>query len=83
MTKTAVLNIGRNLASDLRDKIAGGIYHTGWCKLIWEEAVTVNQSVAGLVDRFDTLSLAKIVFSKLWIAFYNPIDVQKTMIAVP
>lgn len=80
-----MLNIGRNLASDLRDKIAGGIYiyHTGWCKLIWEEAVTVNQSVAGLVDRFDTLSLAKIVFSKLWIAFYNPIDVQKTMIAVP
>ena len=78
-----MLNIGRNLASDLRDKIAGGIYHTGWCKLIWGEAVTVNQSVAGLVDRFDTLSLAKIVFSKLWIAFYNPIDVQKTMIAVP
>ncbi|WP_415403784.1 SDR family NAD(P)-dependent oxidoreductase [Tateyamaria sp. SN3-11] len=59
-SKAAVLNLGRNLASDLAGEVAVGIYHPGWVQTDMggsEAAITVDQSVAGLVQRFDTLSL--------------------------
>ncbi len=59
-SKAAVLNVGRNLASDLAGSVAVGIYHPGWVQTDMggsAAAITVDQSVAGLVQRFDALSL--------------------------
>ena len=59
-SKAAVLNLGRNLAADLAGEVAVGIYHPGWVQTDMggaTAAITVDQSVAGLVDRFDALSL--------------------------
>lgn len=61
-SKAAVLNLGRNLATDLRgDGIAVGIYHPGWVvtEMGGDEAhISVAESVAGLTARFEELSLA-------------------------
>jgi NAD(P)-dependent dehydrogenase (short-subunit alcohol dehydrogenase family) len=55
------LNLGRNLATDLRDEgIAVGIYHPGWVQTDMggaEADITINESVQGLVARFDDLSV--------------------------
>lgn len=60
-SKAAVLNIGRNLAVDLRaDGIAVGIYHPGWVRTDMggaEADVSVEDSAAGLVKRFEALSI--------------------------
>ncbi|WP_299028906.1 SDR family NAD(P)-dependent oxidoreductase [uncultured Sulfitobacter sp.] len=60
-SKAAVLNLGRNLALDLKDEgIAVGIYHPGWVQTDMggeAAAITVDQSVAGLTARFAALSL--------------------------
>jgi len=60
-SKAAVLNLGRNLAEDLKPMgIAVGIYHPGWVITDMGSSaadITVDQSVAGLVERFDALSL--------------------------
>lgn len=60
-SKAAVLNLGRNLAVDLkRDGIAVGIYHPGWVQTdMGGQAadITVSQAVAGLAERFEALSL--------------------------
>ncbi|WP_299658988.1 SDR family NAD(P)-dependent oxidoreductase [uncultured Ruegeria sp.] len=60
-SKAAALNLGRNLAADLRgDGIAVGIYHPGWVQTDMGGAaadITVDQAVAGLTDRFAALSL--------------------------
>lgn len=60
-SKAAVLNVGRNLAADLRPQgIAVGIYHPGWVQTDMGGAdadVTIEASVAGLADRFDALTL--------------------------
>ena len=62
-SKAAVLNLGRNLALDLKDEgIAVGIYHPGWVQTDMggdAAAITVDQSVSGLVERFAALSLEK------------------------
>ncbi len=61
-SKAASINLGRNLANDLRNQnIAVGIYHPGW--VITEMGgdaaeISVAQSVSGLVARFDELSIA-------------------------
>lgn len=58
-SKAAVLNLGRNLSSDLAGEIAVGIYHPGWVQTDMggaEAAITVAESVAGLVARFEALS---------------------------
>lgn len=58
-SKAAVLNLGRNLASDLAGEVAVGIYHPGWVQTDMggaSAAITVDQSVAGLVERFASLS---------------------------
>lgn len=60
-SKAAVLNLGRNLASDLRGEgIAVGIYHPGWVQTDMgggSADITTDEAVAGLVERFDALSL--------------------------
>ena len=60
-SKAAALNLGRNLASDLqRDGIAVGVYHPGWVQTDMggqSAEITVAESGAGLMDRFDALNL--------------------------
>lgn len=58
-SKAAVLNVGRNLAADLAGEIAVGIYHPGWVQTDMggtEAAITVDESVDGLIARFEALS---------------------------
>ena len=60
-SKAAALNIGRNLATDLQPEgIAVGIYHPGWVRTDMggdEGDITVAESVAGLINEFEVLSL--------------------------
>lgn len=60
-SKAAALNIGRNLATDLQPEgIAVGIYHPGWVRTDMggdEGDITVVESVAGLINEFEVLSL--------------------------
>ena len=69
-SKAAVLNLGRNLAVDLnREGIAVGIYHPGW--VITDMGgqvadITIDQSVAGLVTRFDALDLVHTGAFEAW-----------------
>ena len=61
-SKAAALNLGRNLAIDLKDQgIAVGIYHPGWVQTDMggaDAAITDVVSAAGLADRLEALSLA-------------------------
>ena len=61
-SKAAALNLGRNLAVDLKaDGIAVGIYHPGWVRTdMGSDAadISVHEAVQGLTDRFDALDLA-------------------------
>ncbi|WP_297768087.1 SDR family oxidoreductase [uncultured Roseovarius sp.] len=69
-SKAAALNLGRNLAADLRgDEIAVGIYHPGWVRTdMGGEAaeISVDEAAAGLMDRFETLSLADTGCFQTW-----------------
>lgn len=69
-SKAAVLNLGRNLASDLKPEgIAVGIYHPGWVKTDMGSqaaAIDVSEAVAGLTDRFDNLDLARTGVFETW-----------------
>lgn len=60
-SKAAALNLGRNLAHDLHSLgIAVGIYHPGWVRTEMGGAqadLSIEQAVAGLLDRFDALDL--------------------------
>lgn len=60
-SKAAVLNLGRNLSSDLAGLgIAVGIYHPGWVRTDMGGATAdldAATAAAGLLDRFDALSL--------------------------
>ena len=60
-TKAAVLNMGRNMASDLSPVgIAIGIYHPGWVQTDMggaEADIDVATSTQGLIQRFDALSM--------------------------
>ena len=60
-SKAAVLNLGRNLATDLRaEGIAVGIYHPGWVVTDMGGGgadISIDDSVRGLMARFDALSL--------------------------
>ncbi|WP_299611522.1 SDR family NAD(P)-dependent oxidoreductase [uncultured Tateyamaria sp.] len=58
-SKAAVLNVGRNLASELAGEVAVGIYHPGWVQTDMggsSAAITVDEAVTGLMDRFAALS---------------------------
>ncbi len=69
-SKAAVLNLGRNLATDLRgDGISVGIYHPGWVKTDMggsEGEISVDQSADGLVARFEELSLESTGCFRTW-----------------
>ncbi|MDG4648549.1 SDR family oxidoreductase [Roseibacterium sp. SDUM158017] len=60
-SKAAATNLGRNLARDLAPRgIAVGIYHPGWVRTDMggsDADIALEESVAGLVARFDALSL--------------------------
>ncbi|MFQ1699098.1 SDR family NAD(P)-dependent oxidoreductase [Loktanella agnita] len=60
-SKAAALNLGRNLATDLAaDGIAVGIYHPGWVQTdMGGDTADIDTAtcIAGLMDRFDALSL--------------------------
>ena len=60
-SKAAALNLGRNLATDLRDEgISVGIYHPGWVKTDMGgdfADITIDESVQGLAARFAALNL--------------------------
>lgn len=60
-SKAAVLNLGRNLASDLKaEGIAVGIYHPGWVQTDMgggQAAITTEEAVRGLAKRFAALSV--------------------------
>lgn len=69
-SKSAALNLGRNLATDLKSKnIPVGIYHPGWVKTEMGGAVaeiSVEESAKGLSERFDALSLKKTGCFETW-----------------
>jgi len=69
-SKAAALNLGRNLATDLKDDgIAVGIYHPGWVKTDMggsEADITLDQSADGLVARFDELSMETTGCFRTW-----------------
>ncbi len=69
-SKAAVLNLGRNLAADLRPQgVAVGIYHPGWVITDMGGAaadITVDEAVQGLVARFDDLSMATTGAFETW-----------------
>lgn len=60
-SKAAVLNLGRNLSTDLKKLgIAVGIYHPGWVQTDMggpQADITVDQAATGLKARFDALCL--------------------------
>lgn len=60
-SKAAALNLGRNLSADLKHLgIAVGIYHPGWVRTDMggaEGEISIEQSVTGLAQRFESLSL--------------------------
>ncbi len=60
-SKAAVLNVGRNLSTDLQpDGIAVGIYHPGWVRTDMGGGtadISVDESADGMMARFDALSL--------------------------
>lgn len=69
-SKAAALNLGRNLAADLRGLgIAVGIYHPGWVQTDMGGAtaeITVDQAADGLTARFAALSLASTGCFETW-----------------
>ncbi len=69
-SKAAALNLGRNLAVDLREQgIAVGIYHPGWVATDMggsDAEVSVAQSVDGLRRQIDSLTLAETGCFKAW-----------------
>lgn len=69
-SKAAVLNLGRNLASDLQPEgISVGIYHPGWVQTDMggsTAAITVDQSKQGLMARFDALNIANTGCFETW-----------------
>ncbi len=69
-SKAAALNLGRNLAVDLKgDGIAVGIYHPGWVQTDMggsSASITPEVSARGLTASFDALSLATTGCFETW-----------------
>ena len=69
-SKAAALNLGRNLAKDLRgDGVAVGIYHPGWVRTDMggdSAAISVDEAARGLIARFDALSVATTGVFETW-----------------
>jgi len=75
-SKAAVLNLGRNLAVDLRPlDIAVGIYHPGWVQTDMGGSaadITVDQAAQGLAARFDALDMADSGCFRTWVGYEHP-----------
>lgn len=69
-SKAAVLNLGRNLATDLSGLgIAVGIYHPGWVRTDMGGAqgdISVEESATGLIARFAELTLDSTGCFRTW-----------------
>lgn len=69
-SKAAVLNLGRNLATDLRDlDISVGIYHPGWVRTDMGGTagdISVDEASQGLVQRFQALGPATTGCFETW-----------------
>jgi NAD(P)-dependent dehydrogenase (short-subunit alcohol dehydrogenase family) len=69
-SKAAVLNLGRNLATDLAPQgIAVGIYHPGWVRTDMGGAradIGLPEATSGLIARFDALSPATTGCFETW-----------------
>lgn len=69
-SKAAVLNLGRNLATDLEPEgIAVGIYHPGWVQTDMGGSaadITADEAARGLMARFGALDLSKTGCFETW-----------------
>ncbi len=69
-SKAAALNLGRNLAIDLKSQgISVGIYHPGWVQTDMGgpgAELGLDEAVRGLMDRFDALSPATTGCFECW-----------------
>lgn len=69
-SKAAAINLGRNLAVDLKPKgIAVGIYHPGWVRTDMggdQGEISVAESAQGLVQRIAALDLAQTGAFETW-----------------
>ena len=68
-SKAAALNLGRNLAVELAPEIPVGIYHPGWVQTEMggrDAALTVDESSAGLIQRFDALNAKTSGCFEMW-----------------
>lgn len=69
-SKAAALNLGRNLAVDLKPLgLPVGIYHPGWVQTDMGGAnadIAVEQSAQGLIERFDALSVETTGTFEMW-----------------
>lgn len=69
-SKAAALNLGRNLATDLKPEgIAVGIYHPGWVQTDMggpAAEISVAHSVEGLTRRFDALTIENTGCFETW-----------------
>lgn len=69
-SKAAALNLGRNLATDLKPEgISVGIYHPGWVRTDMGGAaaeISVDESATGLIGRFAALGLANTGCFETW-----------------
>lgn len=75
-SKAAVLNLGRNLAADLKPEgISVGIYHPGWVQTDMggaAAAISTEESKNGLMARFDALSLSNTGCFETWEGTTHP-----------
>jgi NAD(P)-dependent dehydrogenase (short-subunit alcohol dehydrogenase family) len=69
-SKAAALNLGRNLAADLKAQgIAVGIYHPGWVRTDMggqSGEITVQEAASGLLHEFQALSLETTGCFRTW-----------------
>ena len=69
-SKAAALNLGRNLAVDLKPQgIPVGIYHPGWVRTdMGSSAASIgtDESATGLLDRFDALTADTTGCFEMW-----------------
>lgn len=76
-SKAAALNLGRNLAADLKGEgIAVGIYHPGWVQTDMGGSVasiTPEESARGLAERFHALSPATTGCFETWDGRAHPL----------
>jgi len=75
-SKAAVLNLGRNLAVDLKpDGVAVGIYHPGWVRTDMGGStadISVEESVTGLTTRFAALDVSTTGCFEFWDGSTHP-----------